>query len=96
MKNDLNYLKNINKDDNIKNNKYNLDLENSINEINQLIKVFVSYKDFEQKNKEIFDKINLVQNNINLESKKVENISTNLNNLNNLNNETNNINQKIK
>ena len=90
MKNDLNNLKNINKDDIMKNNKYNLDTENSLNEIKQLVKGFVPYKDFEQKNKEIFDKIALIQNNINIESKKIDDISTKLNN------ETNNINQKIK
>ena len=87
MKNDLMNNNNTN------NNKYNLDIENSLKEMNQLIKGFVPYNEFIQKNKEILDQIALNENNINLESKKGNDISTKLNNLNN---ETYNINQKIQ
>ena len=87
MKNDLMNNNNINS------NKYNLDIENSLKEINQLIKGFVPYNEFMQKNKEILDQIALNKSNINLESKKGNDISTKLNNLNN---DYYNINQKIQ
>ena len=87
MKNDLMNNNNIN------NNKYNLDIENSLKEINQLIKGFVPYNEFMQKNKEILDQIALNKSNINLESKKGNDISTKINSLNN---DYYNINQKIQ
>ena len=94
MKNDLmNKFNDYNINNNINNNKYNLDIENSLKEMNQLIKGFVPYDEFIQKNKEILDQIALNKNSINLESKKGNDISTKLNNLNS---ETYNINQKIQ
>ena len=73
MKNEI-----MNNNNNINNNKYNLDIENSLKEINQLIKGFVPYNEFMQKNKEILDQIALNKSNINLESKKGNDISTKL------------------
>ena len=71
-------------------NKYNLDKENSFKEIKQSLLGFVSKNEFDIKNEEIFEKINLNKNNNNFCSKTVNEIS------NKLNDETNNINQKIQ
>ena len=90
MKNEINNLNNLYKDNiNNNNNKNNLDMENSLNQIKLLISDNVPYKEYKQKTEEIFEKINSNKNGINEESQKRNEYCTKLNN------DINNINQKL-